>query len=406
MKRAANVLLGVVTSIGGFVEAGSISTAAQAGSEFGLALLWAIGAAALLLAILAEMSGRLAALSGQTFVSAVRERLGFHYQLALLVAELLIDLLLLTAELGGVAIALQLVTGVDYRWWLPLVAFTGALILWLGTFAVIEDGFGILGLVTLAFVVAAWKLHPAAGAVGRALLPSLPAHDPVRYAFLAVTIVGATVSPYLINFYGSGAVEEQWTERDLPSNRITAYLGMGFGAIVSMGVLVVAALVLHPAHISVHTFDDAAQAFRPVFGKWGVPVFASGLGIGCLGAAVEIALNTGYVLAQGFGWTWGADKKRANAARFSVAFTLMLFASMAVALCGFDPLSVTLVSVSLTVVLMPVVVLPMLVLMNDEELVRRHRSGPIGNTLLAAITVLGAVLAMIVVPLEMMGGGG
>ncbi len=50
--------------------------------------------------------------------------------------------------------------------------------------------------------------------------------------------------------------------------------------------------------------------FVPVFGRWAVTLFALSLGIGCLGAAVEIALNAGYVLAQAFGWTWGADKRR------------------------------------------------------------------------------------------------
>src|SRR4029078_5302341 len=39
VKKIFNLLLGVVTSIGGFVEAGSISTAAQAGATFGFALL-------------------------------------------------------------------------------------------------------------------------------------------------------------------------------------------------------------------------------------------------------------------------------------------------------------------------------------------------------------------------------
>ena len=53
MKKIFNVVLGVVTSIGGFVEVGSISTAAQAGAEFGFALLWAIAAAALMVAIVA-----------------------------------------------------------------------------------------------------------------------------------------------------------------------------------------------------------------------------------------------------------------------------------------------------------------------------------------------------------------
>ena len=71
---------------------------------------------------------------------------------------------------------------------------------------------------------------------------------------------------------------------------------------------------------------------------------------------------------------------------------------------GFDPLRLTTIAVALTVVIMPVVVLPFLVLMNDERYVGDHRSGPIGNGVLAAITILGAVFALVVVPLEILGG--
>jgi Mn2+/Fe2+ NRAMP family transporter len=56
LSAIVDLILGVVTSIGGFVEVGSISTAAQAGSEFGFQLLWAIAAAGLMLAMLVEMS--------------------------------------------------------------------------------------------------------------------------------------------------------------------------------------------------------------------------------------------------------------------------------------------------------------------------------------------------------------
>jgi Mn2+/Fe2+ NRAMP family transporter len=43
-----DLILGIVTSIGRFVEVGSISTSAQAGSEFGFQLLWAVAAAGLM----------------------------------------------------------------------------------------------------------------------------------------------------------------------------------------------------------------------------------------------------------------------------------------------------------------------------------------------------------------------
>jgi Mn2+/Fe2+ NRAMP family transporter len=405
VRKVFNLALGIVTSIGGFVEVGSISTSAQAGAEFGFSLLWAIAAATLFLAALSEMAGRVAAVSKRPMVASVRERFGFHFQVIPLSAELVIDVLLLTAELGGAAIAVKMLTGIGFQWWILPIGLLAWLVLWLGNFSIIEDGIGLLGMVTLSFVVAAWCLHPAPATIEHGFVPTVPNHDIVRYSFLTVSIIGATVSPYLLNFYSSGAVEEKWTQEDLWINRLTAFAGMGFGSIVSMACLIVAAIVLGPMHVKVESYEQAAQMFVPVYGRWAVTLFALSLGIGCFGAAVEIALNAGYLLGQAFGWNWGVNRKRRDVSRFVAAFSLVLLLAVAIALIGFDPLKVTLISVALTVVIMPLVVLPFLVLMNDQAYVGRHTSGPIGNGLLATLTVIGALMAVIVIPLEIFGGG-
>jgi Mn2+/Fe2+ NRAMP family transporter len=154
----------------------------------------------------------------------------------------------------------------------------------------------------------------------------------------------------------------------------------------------------------VDSYEHAALMFVPIFGRWAVTLFALSLGIGCFGAAVEITLNTGYVLGQAFGWAWGIDKKRRDVARFVTAFSVALLLGVSIAVIGFDPLQVTLISVALTVVIMPIIVLPFLVLMNEKDYVKGHTNGPIGNGLLAVLTILGAIMALVVIPLEIFGG--
>lgn len=404
MSAIFDLILGIVTSIGGFIEVGSISTSAQAGAEFGFQLLWASAIAIAMLAVMIEMSGRLAAVSRRPVAAAVRERFGISFQWVPLAAELAIDMLLLAAEIGGAAIAVKLLTGIGFLWWiLPIGALVWLVLVTCG-FSVIEYGLGLLGLVTLSFVYAAYRLQPSAHDLVRAFVPTMPSRGVVRYMFLSVSILGATVSPYLLNFYSSGTVEEKLTEKDLWVNSTTAYLGMCFGGVVSMAVLVTSAMVLGPQHIRVDSYDQAALMFVPVFHRWSIVLFACSLGIGCFGAAVEIALNVAYAFSQAFGWTWGASKARTDATRFSVAFTVVTIASIIIALMGFDPLRLTMISLALTVVIMPIIVLPFLALMNDSRYVKTHTSGAIGNTFLAALTVLGAVLAIVVVPLEVFGG--
>src|SRR5438105_11105975 len=140
MKKLLHVALGVVTSFGGFLEAGSIATSVQAGAEFGYSLLWVLLLGVVCLVVLIEMSGRLAAVSHHTIAGAMRERFGLRFFLLPLVGVGAVSVLTLAAEVGAVCIALQLATGVSFQWWAVPVMLGIWLLLWWGTFGLIEDG--------------------------------------------------------------------------------------------------------------------------------------------------------------------------------------------------------------------------------------------------------------------------
>ena len=121
------IALGVITGVGGFLDAGSIATAAQAGAQFRFSLIWAVVLGTICIIFLTEMAGRLGAVSHHPLPSAVRERFGINYQIWPLIAELIVDCLVLASELGGVCIALQLVTGIHFHYW----AIPVALVVWI-----------------------------------------------------------------------------------------------------------------------------------------------------------------------------------------------------------------------------------------------------------------------------------
>ncbi|TGT35536.1 divalent metal cation transporter, partial [Mesorhizobium sp. M8A.F.Ca.ET.167.01.1.1] len=58
MKKLLEISLGIVTSVGGFLEVGSMTTAAQAGATFGFTLIWAILLGTICIMFLVEMAGR------------------------------------------------------------------------------------------------------------------------------------------------------------------------------------------------------------------------------------------------------------------------------------------------------------------------------------------------------------
>src|SRR5690349_6045151 len=249
MKKVMEIALGIVTSVGGFLEIGSIATAAQAGSDFSFQLIWAIVLGGLSIIFLVEQAGRFSAVSGRTIPDAIRERFGFNYFAFLFLVLTLVSLLVLSAEIGGVCIALELATGIGFPLWAIPVAFVIWFVIWKGTFGVIEKGVSLLGLVTLCFVVGAWIIHPPWGQVARAALPSVPQHNATHYWFVAVSILGASISPYLFFFYASGAIEDEWKETHVGINRIIATGGMSFRSVISIAVLILAAMIFAPQGI-------------------------------------------------------------------------------------------------------------------------------------------------------------
>ena len=404
MKGLSNVALGIVTSIGGFLDVGAIATAALAGAAFGMQMLWVLLLGTICVIFLTEMAGRLACVSHHSLVDAVRERCGFRYFSFLLVGEVLVDLLVLAAEMGGVAVALHLVTGIDYRWFVPIVAFVLWLLIWLGTFSIVQNGTSLLGLITVSFVVGMWWMGPPWHEAMKGLIPSAPSHDAARYWFTAVGILGSLFEPFMLNFYTSGAIEEKWSLKDVPMNRITAVLGMSFGATIAFGIVILSALTLGPKGISVDSYEQAALMMVQPFGSWGVPLFAACLGTACFGASLQVALNLAYLFAQGFGWNWSENLKPHEDARFAFVYTLAIpVGAVLVVLLG-DPLQITTFSMALNALLAPIIVFPLLILMNDRHYLREYDNHLVGNVVVSAIVVIAFLIALVAIPLEVLGG--
>lgn len=404
MKKALTLALGILTSVGGFFDVGNIATCSQAGAQFRFQLLWAMVLGTIVVIFLVEMSGRFAASSQKALPDAIREHLGFTFWSVPFVVLTIVHILVLAAEIGGIAFALHLLTGLP----LQLLAFPVAILIWVflwrSTFSTIENSTSLLGLLTLCFVVGAWMHHPPRHEVVAGLLPTLPSQNPEKYWFIAVSLLGAVIAPYLFYFYSSGSVEDQWDESYIPVNRVVAVVGMGFGSVISIGAIIVAAVVLAPRGIHVDDYHQAALMLTEVFPYWGYMLFAVSMGIACLGAAVEVALAMSYTVAQTFGWNWGEDLNPTEDARFCLVYTSSIVVASLFIIAGLDPLRLTLATMVINAAILPVVAIPMLLLMNDRKLLGKHANGFVSNAVTAGVVVLTLILAVVSIPLAFLGG--
>jgi manganese transport protein len=232
MKRLLGVTLGILTAIGGFVDIGDLVANAETGARFDLNLAWVVIVGVIGIIVYAEMAGRVAAVANRPVFDLVRERLGPRFGMANLLASFFINLLTLIAELAGVAIAVGLAADVSYVLLIPLAAVLVWLVIWRMPFETMERIFGLLGLALVVFAVAVWHVGPDWGQVlSDAAHPHVPGHEtPFTYAYFAIALFGAAMTPYEVFFFSSGGVEERWTRQDLGESRINVYLGFPLGA--------------------------------------------------------------------------------------------------------------------------------------------------------------------------------
>jgi Mn2+/Fe2+ NRAMP family transporter len=406
MKKWMQLALGILTSVGGFFDVGNIATSAQAGASFRFQLLWSLAVATLLVIFLVEMSGRFAAVSGKALPDTIREHFGFSFWLVPFIVLTLVHFLVLGSEIGGICFALHLVTGLPVPLFAPIVAILVWLFLWRSTFNTLENSTSLLGLLTLAFVIAALVHHPPLHEVAAGLVPSLPSHDPEKYWLIAVSMIGAVLAPYLFYFYSSGAVEDDWDPSYIGVNRAISVIGMGFGSLIAIGAVVVAAMVLGPRGIEVSDYHQAAMMLADAFPFGGFVLFAAAMGIACLGASIEVALSMAYTTAQTFGWNWGEDLEPKEDARFCLVYTGAIFLSSLLIMFGIDPFKLTILTMVVNAAVLPFVTIPFLLLMNDARLLKEHKNGWISNGVTVLIVLLSLVLAVVSIPLAVMGGGG
>src|SRR3954469_1324642 len=106
--------LGIMTAVGGFVDISELVFAARAGSQFGYALIWVFAFSTIGIIVFSEMSGRVAAVAKQPVFNLMRHRLGLKLGLVTLAASIVSNLITCAAELGGVALVLNYLTGAPY----------------------------------------------------------------------------------------------------------------------------------------------------------------------------------------------------------------------------------------------------------------------------------------------------
>jgi Mn2+/Fe2+ NRAMP family transporter len=399
VNKIFGIALGILAAIGGFVDIGDLVFNVSAGATFGYQLMWVVVIGVVGITVYSEMCGRVAAVSGKAVFDAIRERVGFRAALGALVASEVVNLMTLAAEIGGVAICLQLLSGLPYRWLILLAIVALAVVIWVTSFEWLERIFGYGGLCLLVFAVAAVKLSPDWGRVGSGFLPHVAAHDNLLYAYFAIGLLGAAMTPYEVYFYSSGGVEDEWSPKDIGLNRANAIIGYGLGGFLSLALMITGGALFLKHGISPEHLGTIALGAENPLGRIGLLLALLGILFAVGGASIDTVFSGAYNLAQFCGWEWGRYRHPRGAPRFTVTWIVLLLLAFAIVQTGVDPVMLTEFAVIFSVVALPLTYIPILLVANDKSYMGQYRNGRLANGLGLLYLVVIMIVAISAVPL-------
>ena len=402
--------LGIMTAVGGFVDISELVFAAKAGSQFGYALIWVFALATVGIIVFSEMSGRVAAVAKQPVFNLMRHRLGLKLGLLTLAASIVSNLITCAAEIGGVALILNYLTGWPYFLMAVLMTLIFIVSIWVLPFEWIERTYGLLGLFMIVFAAALIAIHPPWDQIAKGFVPQIPGElsskELLTFAYFTVAIISAVMFPYEVYFYSSGGIEEGWGPKDMLTNRMTSIIGMGLGSILAVAILSNSAQLFGPANIDPTIPGSAALQAAVPFGKWGLILALLGMFFAVAGAAVETCLANAYSIAQFFGWMWGRHKKPWEAPRFTLTWIALFALALLIVLTGVDVMQLVEFAVLFSILVLPLTYLPLLLLASDKKYMREHVNGPLAKTLGWLYFAIITAAALAALPLFILTSGG
>ena len=292
------------------------------------------------------------------------------------------------ADLGGMADATEMVTGVNSLVWTPIYAILIISLLFWTSYRFIAKVFKWLTLVLFAYVITAFLSHPDWRAV---LYSTFVPHVEWSSAYIAtfVGILGTTISPYLFFWQSSQEVEEERkigrqtieeregaTDEELRKSRTDVLTGMFFSNLVMYFIILTTAATLH-AHgkTTIDTAQQAAEALKPLAGNGAYLLFTLGLiGTGMLGVPV-LAGAAAYAVAEAGNWRGTLEDKPRLAKKFYAIVASSMILGLVFNYAGFNAVKMLFWSAVLNGVLAPPLIV-LVVLLTSSKKVMGDRVNP------------------------------
>ncbi|HKG45322.1 MAG TPA: Nramp family divalent metal transporter [Pyrinomonadaceae bacterium] len=384
---------GMITANAGN-DAGGIATFATVGADFGYSLLWILIPITISLGIVQEMCARMGAVTGKGLADLIRERFGVRWTALIMLALLVANAGVTVSEFVGIAAASELF-GVSHYISVPFAAILVWFLIVKGSYKRVERVFLLMSLVFLGYIVSAFLSRPDWGAVAVGVVrPEFKLEHAFLFTFVAV--IGTTISPYMQVYVQSSVVDKGVTPDDYAKTKLDVWVGTIFAMLIVFFIIVSTAATLHKAGIQVSSATEAAQALRPLAGRYAQTLFGLGLFGASMLAAGVLPLATAYSISEALGFEKGVSRSFREAPIFLGTFTFLVAVGAAIAIVPNLPLiRVLLVTQVINGLLLPIVLFAVLRLVNNREVMGAHVNGPFYNIAAWVTAIVVTILSLL-----------
>jgi NRAMP (natural resistance-associated macrophage protein)-like metal ion transporter len=374
-------------------DAGGITTYSLAGGNFGYRLLWVLIPLGVALVVVQEMCARMGAVTGKGLADLIRERFGLRITFWLMAGLFLTNLGNAMAEFAGVASSAE-IFGVSRYIAVPVAAVFVWWIVVKGTYRTVEKVFLGACLFYVSYILSGIMAKPDWGEMARATMSPTIDYTPA-YLTMVIGIVGTTIAPWMQFYQQASTVDKGLRADNYKYVLLDVIVGCVGAVVVVFFIVATCAATIHKAGLRVDTVQDAAQALRPLAGKYCAALFAFGLLNASLFAASILPLATAYQISEGMGWERGVNRTFREAPEFYALYTGTIVLGAGIILLPQAPLLMVMyLSQVLNGILLPVVLVFMLVLVNDAPLMGSFRNKPAQNAVAGVTVVVMVVLTL------------
>jgi NRAMP (natural resistance-associated macrophage protein)-like metal ion transporter len=379
-------------------DAGGIYTYATAGAQFGYTLLWTMIPMAVMLAFAQEISARMGVVTGKGLSELIREEFGLRITAILMMGLVLCNLGDVVSEFAGVASSTQLF-GLSKFVTVPIAAVLVWCLVVYGDYKKLEKIFVVLSFLYVAYIITAVLSHPNWSQAAHMTL-RLPKWHDLRnhsYLYLSVGLIGATVAPWQQFYLQASVVDKGARQSQLKLAQGDAIFGSVFSVLVAAFIVIACAATLFVGgQHDIRDAADAAQALRPLGGKYAFILFSFGLLNASLFAASILPLSTAYTVCEAMGFESGLSKKFKEAPVFYWLYTsLLAIGAIVILVSKTEPVKLAVLSQVLNGVLLPFVLVFMLVLVNKKSVMGAKTNPTIYNVVACGLTALATILTVV-----------